>query len=292
MGSLESKTAGSGDRERLRVTFDSAAARYQQARPEYPAALYEELSRATARRAGQHGCWRSAAPPARPRCRWPGAGWPSPAWSSAPRWPPRRGATWPPSRPSRWCTTDFETWGRPGRGSLRPGLRRDGLALGRPGGRLPAGLGTAARLAATWPSGTSGTSSPRAGTRSSARFSRCTTRSARACRPARCTRGRDELRPPGRDRGQRAVRGPGRAPVRLGGPLRRRRVHRPAGHVLQPHRHGRRGSATGCTGRSAGAWPGGPAGRLRRHWGAMLHVARRRGGASQDQAGQGSAGQG
>ncbi|HEX3491090.1 MAG TPA: methyltransferase domain-containing protein [Streptosporangiaceae bacterium] len=46
MGSLESKTAGSADRERLRVTFDSAAALYQQARPEYPAALYDELVRA------------------------------------------------------------------------------------------------------------------------------------------------------------------------------------------------------------------------------------------------------
>jgi SAM-dependent methyltransferase len=52
MGSLESKTAGSGDRERLRVTFDSAAARYQQARPEYPEALYEELIRATGAGAG------------------------------------------------------------------------------------------------------------------------------------------------------------------------------------------------------------------------------------------------
>jgi SAM-dependent methyltransferase len=43
MGSLESKTAGTADRERLRVTFDSAAALYQEARPEYPEALYEEL---------------------------------------------------------------------------------------------------------------------------------------------------------------------------------------------------------------------------------------------------------
>jgi len=52
MGSLESKTTGSADRERLRVTFDSAAALYQQARPEYPAALYDELVRAAGIGAG------------------------------------------------------------------------------------------------------------------------------------------------------------------------------------------------------------------------------------------------
>ena len=34
----------SGDREDLRTTFDSAAAIYQQARPEYPAALYRDLA--------------------------------------------------------------------------------------------------------------------------------------------------------------------------------------------------------------------------------------------------------
>jgi SAM-dependent methyltransferase len=34
-----------GDREQLRTTFDSAAALYQQARPEYPAELYDELIR-------------------------------------------------------------------------------------------------------------------------------------------------------------------------------------------------------------------------------------------------------
>jgi SAM-dependent methyltransferase len=36
-----------GDREQLRTTFDSAAALYQQARPEYPAQLYDELIRLT-----------------------------------------------------------------------------------------------------------------------------------------------------------------------------------------------------------------------------------------------------
>jgi SAM-dependent methyltransferase len=52
MGSLESKTTGPADRERLRVTFESAAALYQQARPEYPAALYDELIRAAGIGAG------------------------------------------------------------------------------------------------------------------------------------------------------------------------------------------------------------------------------------------------
>jgi ubiquinone/menaquinone biosynthesis C-methylase UbiE len=33
------------DRERLRATFDAAAARYQQARPDYPADLFGELVR-------------------------------------------------------------------------------------------------------------------------------------------------------------------------------------------------------------------------------------------------------
>jgi SAM-dependent methyltransferase len=36
-----------GDREELRATFDAAADRYQQARPEYPAGLYDELIRLT-----------------------------------------------------------------------------------------------------------------------------------------------------------------------------------------------------------------------------------------------------
>ena len=33
----------SDDRERLRTTFNSAASLYHRARPEYPAALYDEL---------------------------------------------------------------------------------------------------------------------------------------------------------------------------------------------------------------------------------------------------------
>ncbi|HEX7993596.1 MAG TPA: hypothetical protein VF506_06705, partial [Streptosporangiaceae bacterium] len=32
-----------GDREQLRVTFDSAAERYDRARPDYPAELLDEL---------------------------------------------------------------------------------------------------------------------------------------------------------------------------------------------------------------------------------------------------------
>ena len=40
------------DRERLRATFESAAASYQQARPEYPAELYDELIRLAQLRPG------------------------------------------------------------------------------------------------------------------------------------------------------------------------------------------------------------------------------------------------
>ena len=35
----------SDDREQLRTTFDSAASLYHQARPEYPAGLFDELVR-------------------------------------------------------------------------------------------------------------------------------------------------------------------------------------------------------------------------------------------------------
>jgi SAM-dependent methyltransferase len=40
------------DRQRLRATFDSAASLYQQARPEYPSELYDELVRLAALQAG------------------------------------------------------------------------------------------------------------------------------------------------------------------------------------------------------------------------------------------------
>jgi SAM-dependent methyltransferase len=41
-----------GEREQLRVTFNSAASLYPQARPEYPAALYDEVMRVAGLRAG------------------------------------------------------------------------------------------------------------------------------------------------------------------------------------------------------------------------------------------------
>ncbi|HEY7323903.1 MAG TPA: class I SAM-dependent methyltransferase [Streptosporangiaceae bacterium] len=41
-----------GDRERLRITFDSVASRYHQARPNYPAELYDELVRQAQLRPG------------------------------------------------------------------------------------------------------------------------------------------------------------------------------------------------------------------------------------------------
>jgi SAM-dependent methyltransferase len=45
-------TQVSNDRERLRSTFESAAASYQQARPDYPAELYDELIRLAGLRPG------------------------------------------------------------------------------------------------------------------------------------------------------------------------------------------------------------------------------------------------
>ena len=42
----------SDDRERLKTTFNSAASRYHQARPEYPAELYDELARLAGLRPG------------------------------------------------------------------------------------------------------------------------------------------------------------------------------------------------------------------------------------------------
>jgi SAM-dependent methyltransferase len=45
-------TRMTSDRERLRATFESAAASYQQARPEYPAGLYDELIRLAGLRPG------------------------------------------------------------------------------------------------------------------------------------------------------------------------------------------------------------------------------------------------
>ncbi len=44
----EKRTQHEAERERLRRTFESAAARYQRARPEYPAALYDDLLAVTA----------------------------------------------------------------------------------------------------------------------------------------------------------------------------------------------------------------------------------------------------
>lgn len=42
------------DRRRLRTTFDSAATSYQQARPDYPPELYDELVRLAALQPGDH----------------------------------------------------------------------------------------------------------------------------------------------------------------------------------------------------------------------------------------------
>ena len=43
------------DRTRLKTTFDSAADRYQNARPEYPGPLYDALAELAGLHAGDHG---------------------------------------------------------------------------------------------------------------------------------------------------------------------------------------------------------------------------------------------
>ena len=256
MGSLESKTTGSGERERLRVTFDSAAARTSRpGRTTRRRSTRRWSGRPASARGGtalEVGCatGKATLPLARRRA---GHHLPGDRRRS---WPPRPGATWRTSRPSRWCSTDFETW-RPPRPRafdlvfaatawhwIDPavGYRRAWELL-RPGGHL-----------AIWDQGTC---SPTAATRSSARSSPCTTRSARACRPARSTRGRGSSPDqPGRDRGQRAVRATcssRRFDWEI--QLRRRRVPPAAGHVLRATSRWRRGSGSGSTARSAAAWP-------------------------------------
>jgi SAM-dependent methyltransferase len=106
------------ERDRLRATFDEAAGLYQQARPDYPAALYDALTRAARIAPGDRlleiGCatGKSTLPLARRglaiTCLEPG-----PELAAAAR---RNLAAFPAVRV---VTTDFETWAAP------PGERFD-----------------------------------------------------------------------------------------------------------------------------------------------------------------------
>jgi hypothetical protein len=124
------------------------------------------------------------------------------------------------------------------RSAGQPGIRGHSLALDRPTGAVPAGLGGAAARRAPGALG-AGARVPRwgrsvlRGDPGGLRRDRRGDAAGRGPRPAGRTRRR-----PGRDRGQRAVRSDRGPPVRLGAGLRRRGVHRTAHHVLQSPDHG------------------------------------------------------
>lgn len=84
------------DRDQLRATFDAAAELYQQTRPDYPDALYDELVRLADLRSGNRllevGCatGKATAPLAR-------RGFRITCVKSEPSWPPLAGGTSPGS---------------------------------------------------------------------------------------------------------------------------------------------------------------------------------------------------
>ena len=244
---------------------------YHQVRPDYPEALYETWSCWPGWRPGT-GCWRSGAPRARRRCRWPGAGSASPAWSWA--------ASWPRWRARNLAGFDvevvhgrFEDW-RPRRAG-QPGVRGHGVALDRPGGAVPAGLGGAAARRAPGPVG-AGARVPR--------------------------RGRSVLReiqdvydeigeglPPGATCAAAGGTPDDRAGIEASGLFEVTAVRQydweqvyDAEEYIEllstfsGHLAWRTGSGSGCTGRSGGGWRERPDRSVRRGWGTVLHVARRR----------------
>ena len=179
-------------------------------------------------------CSRWGARRGRRPARWRGAASGSRASNSAPNWPRPPARTSPGGR-WRWC-----------RASSRNGSRVSHTdwctRLPRGTGSTPAsvtrGPGRRCVPAVTWLSGERDTFSPRAATRSSARSRTSTTRSARGCRPTqRAAASRRTSRRPCRDRGDRALRGHRRPPLRLGARLPGRGVHRAAQHVLRPPGH-------------------------------------------------------
>ena len=116
------------------------------------------------------GCWRLAARPARQPGRCSSAASPSSASRSARSWQSAHAATWPgfPSR-STWYRSKA---GRGGAGSVRPRLRRDRLALGRSRDPVSPRLASSCVGVAASRSGARHTRSLLALTHSSARFRR------------------------------------------------------------------------------------------------------------------------
>jgi hypothetical protein len=200
----------------------------------------------------RHGESHAAAGPARVQYHLPGAGQRA-----------RRGRPQEPGwvrRRSGSGTVRGLAAGRTG----QPGVRGHGVALDRPTGAVPARLGGAAAWRAPGAVG-AGARVPRwgrsvlRGDPGDLRRDRRGDAAGRGSRPAGRTRRR-----PGRDRGQRAVRGDRGPPVRLGAGLRRRGVHRAAQHVLQSPDHGELAAGTAVRGDPAAAGvaagPVGPAG--------------------------------
>ena len=245
-------------RSRLRATFDSVAASYADARPTYPDELVDALVAATGIGPGSRllevGCGPGTAtlPLARLGCRITavelGAGLAAEAR--------RRLAAYPDVGGHR-LVRDVPA----GRARLRPGLRRDRLALGRPGGPLPAGPRRAAAGRAPGVLVGADHVAPR-GRRPvlPRRSRRSTTRSARACRTTTCGCGPGELPDQTAEiEGERAVRGDRRAPARLGDDLRRRVLpSRCSTPSPATSRWRRMRSERTCTPRSAAGWPCGP----------------------------------
>ena len=260
MGSLESKTTGSGERERLRVTFDSAAAQYQQARPEYPDALYEELIRLTGLRRGQTrllevGCatGKATLPLARRGLadHLPGdrrrAGRRGPAQPR--RVPGRRGG----------ASTSFETWRPPRPRAFDLVFAATAWHWIDPAVRYRRGLGAAAARRPPGLLGASGTCSPTGGDPFFREIQDVYDEIGEGLPPGSALQAAGGAAgPPGRDRGQRAVQDVVVRRFDWEIQLRRRRVHPAAGHVLRATSRWRHGSGSGSTARSAAAWPAAP----------------------------------
>ena len=174
----------SGDREHLRTTFDSAADLYQRARPEYPGRALRRLIEAAGleRRRSVAGVGCGTGKATLPLAR---RGFRITCVELGPALAARPGGTWRTSLRWRSIEGAFETLDTAAADRVRPRVRGHRLALARPGDPLPARMGSSSDRPGTSPSGAPPTSSRPAGTRSSPSCRRCTTRSARASRGTR-----------------------------------------------------------------------------------------------------------
>ena len=264
------RTSASGCRQ----TFDRAAGCYDRVRPEYPEALFDDLIAVTGLVPGDHllevGC----------------------ATGKATRPLARRGFRITCvelgaelAAVARQNLAGFQRGGGAGSASrngslvepVQPGVRGDRLALDRSRPALPAGLAGASARRSPGHLDSRNTWFPRAATRSSTRSRTSTTRSARGCRPARRWLRPGELTDD-------------RAEIEASGLFEVIAVRHYDWERVYPARR----STSSCSTRSPGTWPcrtgngrgyTARSGRrlalrpdhsVRRHWGAVLQVARRR----------------